>query len=78
MTTTKHLAEMLLDIKFRGPRDRFREKHPFSDEILATNAVLFHPGYPRLRKIREKQQGHTFVFPKPVTPCNTSYLWRSN
>lgn len=52
MPLREHLAEMLLDVKFRGPVDRFRTKHPFSEDIAATNAVLFHRGYDRARKIR--------------------------
>lgn len=48
----QHLAELLLDIKLRGPEDRFRKKHPFNEDIAATNAVLFNPAYTRLRKIR--------------------------
>ena len=48
----QHLAELLLDIKLRGQEDRFRKKHPFSEDIAATNAVLFNRAYPRLRKIR--------------------------
>lgn len=46
-----HLAEMLLDVKFRGPEDRFRKKHPFSEDIEATQAILFNPRYDKRRKI---------------------------
>ncbi len=46
-----HLAEMLLDIKFRGPADRFRNKHPFSEDIEATQAILFNSRYDKRRKI---------------------------
>jgi hypothetical protein len=46
-----HLAEMLLDIKFRGPEDRFRTAHPFSEDIEATQAILFNSCYDKRRKI---------------------------
>jgi len=46
-----HLAEMLLDVKFRAPEDRFRKKHPFSEDIEATQAILFNPRYNKSRKI---------------------------
>lgn len=48
---TAHLSEMLLDIKFRGPQDRFRKTHPFSEDIEATHAILFSPRYDKRRKI---------------------------
>jgi hypothetical protein len=46
-----HLAEMLLDMKFRGPEDRFRKTRPFSEDIEASHAILFSPQYDRRRKI---------------------------
>ena len=46
-----HLAEMLLDLKFRGPADRFRKTKPFSEDIESTHAILFNPHYKRARKI---------------------------
>ena len=47
-----HLAEMLLDIKFRNKPDKMRSKRPFSEDIAATNSVLFNPAYDRKRKIK--------------------------
>jgi hypothetical protein len=46
-----HLAEMLLDLKFRGQEDRFRKKYPFSEDMESTQAILFNPRYDKRRKI---------------------------
>lgn len=46
-----HLAELLLDIKFRGPDDHFRKTKPFSEDIESTHAILFNSRYTRDRKI---------------------------
>jgi hypothetical protein len=48
----RHLAELLLDAKFRGRTDVFRKKHPLSEDIESTNAVLHNPAYDRLRKVK--------------------------
>jgi hypothetical protein len=47
----QQLAEMLLDLKFRGPEDAFRKRRPFSEDMEAAQAILFNPRYGRLRKI---------------------------
>lgn len=47
-----HLAEMLLDIKYRGAPDKFRKRHPFSEDIESTHAILFNPSYDKRKKIR--------------------------
>jgi hypothetical protein len=46
-----HLAEMLLDIKFRGTEDHFRKTRPFSEDIEAAQAILFNNRYDKRRKI---------------------------
>jgi hypothetical protein len=46
-----HLAEMLLDSKLRGRADGYRKKHPFSEDIESTNAILFNPRYHKQRKV---------------------------
>ncbi|MEK6405969.1 MAG: hypothetical protein AABN34_03285 [Acidobacteriota bacterium] len=46
-----HLAEMLLASKLHGRSDTFRRKHPFSEDIESTNAILFNPRYNKRRKI---------------------------
>src|SRR5690242_9344970 len=47
-----HLAEMLLDIRLRGETDRFRKKHPFSEDIEGVQAILFNPQHNKLKKIK--------------------------
>ena len=47
-----HMAEMLLDMKYRGAGDRFRSRHPFSEDIESVHAILFNPHYSKRRKIR--------------------------
>lgn len=47
-----HLAEMLLDIKYRGPQDRVRKRYPFSENVEATHSILFNPRYDKRTKIR--------------------------
>lgn len=46
----KHVAEMILDLKFRGAPDRFRKQHPFSEDIESVHAVLFSSRYDKRRK----------------------------
>ena len=46
----KHLAEMILDLRYRGPVDAFRKRRPFSEDIESVNAVLFNPRYSKRRK----------------------------
>lgn len=47
----KHLAELLLEAKFRGPRDAFRKRTPFSQDIESTNAIVFSASYNKRAKI---------------------------
>jgi hypothetical protein len=47
-----HLAEMLLELKLHGPVDRLRKTRPFSDDIKATQAILFDPDVPKLKKLK--------------------------
>ena len=47
-----HLAELLLDLKFHGKPDRFRQTHPFSEDIESTHAILFNPRYDKWRKLK--------------------------
>jgi hypothetical protein len=46
-----HLAEMLLDINYRGTADSFRKTHPFSEDIESTQAILFNPRYDKWKKL---------------------------
>lgn len=46
-----HLAEMLLDINYRGADDRFRKTHPFSEDVESTQAILFNPRYNKWKKL---------------------------
>jgi hypothetical protein len=46
-----HLSEILLDMKLRGEADRFRKRHPFSENMEATQAILFNPQHSKLRKV---------------------------
>jgi hypothetical protein len=46
-----HLAEMLLDINYHGTADRFRTKHPFSEDLESTQAILFNPRYDKWKKL---------------------------
>ena len=51
-----HMAEMLLDMKYRGAVDRLRSRHPFSEDIEAVHAILFNPRYQKRNKIRAYRQ----------------------
>src|SRR5213082_1277222 len=46
-----HLSEMLLDLKFHGPVDRFRQTHPFSEDMESAHAILFNPRYDKWKKL---------------------------
>jgi len=46
-----HLAEMLLDINFRGTPDAFRKNHPFTEDIESAHAILFNPRYNKWKKM---------------------------
>lgn len=47
-----HLAEMLISSRLHGRADLMRSKTPFSEDIEATNAVLFNPKYSKRLKVR--------------------------
>ena len=49
---TIHLAEMLLDLKLHAPEDRLRKTRRFSEDMKATQAILFDPDVPKLRKLK--------------------------
>jgi hypothetical protein len=51
-----HLAELLLDARFRGGSDPMRRRHPFSTDIVAANAILFNRQYSKRQKIRAYRQ----------------------
>ena len=48
-----HLSELLLQARLHGTRDGFRTKRGFSQDLEATQAVLFNPKYNKRVKIRE-------------------------
>jgi len=41
---------MLLDMRYRGAPDRFRQQHPFSEDVEGLHAILFNPRYSKRRK----------------------------
>lgn len=47
---------MILDYKLHGPSDQFRKRQGFSEDIEATQAVLFNPRYDKRRKIKAFRQ----------------------
>ena len=47
-----HFAEMLLSLRLHGHTDALRARTPFSEDIEATNAILFNPKYSKRRKVR--------------------------
>jgi hypothetical protein len=61
-----HLAEMLLELKFHGKEDGFRERQPFSEDLAATNAVLFNDRYDKRRKVRAYRR---WLETSPNQPC---------
>lgn len=52
MSTRRHFAEMLLDLRLHGHADPLRSRQPFSEDIEATNSILFNPKYPKRTKVR--------------------------
>lgn len=53
MTPAKpHFAEMLLGLRLHGRADALRARTPFSEDIEATNAILFNPKYSKRTKVR--------------------------
>ena len=49
--TTQHFAELLLQLKLRGEKDRLRARSGFSDDLLAVNALLNNPKARKQSKI---------------------------
>jgi hypothetical protein len=47
------LSEMLLYARLHGTKDGFRTKRPFSQDMAATQAILFSTGYSKRSKVRE-------------------------
>jgi hypothetical protein len=45
-----HLAEMILDLRYRGPKDSLRKKHAFSEDIESVHAILFSSKYNKRKK----------------------------
>lgn len=52
MNNRPQFVEMLLHSRFHGKLDALRSRFPFSEDIEATNAILFNPKYDKRRKIR--------------------------
>lgn len=46
----QHIAEMILNLRYRGRVDPVRKSHPFSEDIESTHAILFNPRYSKRRK----------------------------
>lgn len=61
-----HLAEMLLALKLHGKQDVFRRRHPFSEDIAGTNAVLFSSHY---SKVRKRKAYRNWLEAVPNQPC---------
>lgn len=51
MPVRRQLAELLLDIKYRGRPDALRKRRPFSIDMQAAHALLLSPGLSRADKI---------------------------
>ena len=47
---SKHLAEMILGLRYAGATDSFRRRHPFSEDIESLHAILFNSRYSKRRK----------------------------
>ena len=62
------LAEMLLSLKLHGKDDAFRKKYPFSEDMAATQAILFSGEYDKADKVfkyrrwLEDKNNHPCVF----------------
>ena len=73
-----HLAEMLLDIKFHGKADRFRQTHPFSEDIESAHAILFNPRYDKWRKLKAYRRwvasGQPCLFGKAAAKTNSVFI----
>jgi hypothetical protein len=52
MTARPHFSEMLLALRLHGKSDALRAKKAFSEDIEATNAVLFNPTYSKRAKVQ--------------------------
>ena len=73
-----HLAEMLLDLKFHGKADRFRQTHPFSEDIESTHAILFNSRYDKWRKLKAYRRwvagGQPCLFGKAAARTNSVFV----
>jgi hypothetical protein len=73
-----HLAEMLLDTKFHGKADRFRQTHPFSEDIESAHAILFNARYDKWRKLKAYRRwvasGQPCLFGKAAAKTNSVFI----
>jgi len=73
-----HLSEMLLDIKFRGTADRFRQTHPFSEDIESAHAILFNPRYDKWKKLNAYRKwianGQPCLFGKAAAKSKSVFI----
>ncbi|MDX6612850.1 MAG: hypothetical protein QOD75_2036 [Blastocatellia bacterium] len=72
------LAEMLLDLKFHGSPDRFRQTHPFSEDIEAAHAILFNPRYNKWKKLNTYRKwvatGQPCLFGKAAAKTKSVFI----
>src|SRR5687767_3488245 len=72
------LAEMLLNIKFHGVLDKFRLKHPFSEDIEAAHAILFNPRYDKWKKLNTYRKwlaaGQPCLFGKAAAKTKSVFI----
>jgi len=73
-----HLAELLLDLKFHGKADAFRQTHPFSEDIESTHAILFNPRYDKWKKLRAYRKwianGQSCLFGKAAAKTDSVFI----
>jgi hypothetical protein len=73
-----HLAELLLDLKFHGKPDRFRQTHAFSEDIESTHAILFNPRYDKWRKLKAYRKwiaaGQPCLFGKAAAKTDSVFI----
>src|SRR5437773_6455149 len=67
---SRHLGELLLQARLRGRKDAFRTKRGFSQDIEATQAVLFNKRYSKRIKVREC--ANTATGWKPTSPVSSA------
>jgi hypothetical protein len=71
-------AEMLLDLKFHGNADQFRETHPFSEDMESTHAILFNPRYNKWKKLNAYRKwvanGQPCLFGKAAAKTKSVFI----